>query len=301
MVKENLVDIFIEKLVKKNKLQKKYIRELELIGGVEKEELNNIIIFFTQYYNSRKYSIDYIVDAYLFVNNMVLEETYYFMLNDRYRYSTFEEVADIVYNDKEYMEKYMIGLSVSDYIWDNHMKMIKYFGKNIKQFEGDKYLEIGPGFGQYLIKAVESGVFKEYYACDVSETSVKGSNLYLKYMGFENRCLVECKDFFEYDSNMKFDCIVMGEVLEHVEKPLMMLKKIFELLSEKGIAFITVPVNAPAIDHITLFRDVDEVFELVKSAGFKIYDYSCSIAGDMELSKAIKKKRAVTVAMILKK
>ena len=91
----------------------------------------------------------------------------------------------------------------------------------------------------------------------------------------------------------------MGEVLEHVEKPLEMLEKIYELISEKGKAFITTVINAPTLDHIYLFRNIEEVLEIAKSAGFKVVDYFCSTAGDISIEKAIKKKQAINIAMIL--
>lgn len=297
---ENLVDLFVKKIIEKDELQKKYIENRDF-STQEKEEFHNVLKFFTEVYDGTGYDMDYIVDAYLFINNMVYEETYYFMVNGKYRNSTFKEVDAIVYNCKEYMEKHMIGLTISDYMWTNHIKMIRYFVNNLEMFQGDKYLEIGPGFGQYLIKAVLKGQFKEYFACDISPTSVKGSNQYLQYMNVADRCTVKCKDFFQYDSDEKFDCIVMGEVLEHVEQPLMMLQKIYDLLSESGNAFITTVINAPTIDHIFLFRTIEEVLGLMRKAKFYVVDYHCSTAGDIPLEKAVKKKAAITIAMILKK
>lgn len=296
----NLVDIFIEKLITKNELQKKYIKNWQL-SQQEIEDLNDVLKFFTDAYDGKNYDIEYIVDSYLFLNNMIMEETYYFVSNDKYRYSSFKEVDDIVYNNKEYMEKYMMGLAVSEYIWINHLKMIRYFENNSNSFFGDKYLEIGPGFGQYLSRAITKCDFKKYFACDVSQTSVEGSNQYLKYQGIQDKCIVEHKNFFDYDSSDKFDCIVMGEVLEHVEQPLEMLEKICSLLTENGKAFITTAINAPTLDHIYLFRSAQEVLDMAKKAGFHVVDYVCYAAGDIPLEKAIKKKQAISIAMILNK
>lgn len=295
----NLVDSFIETLITKNELQKKYIKNWHL-NQQELDELNILLNFFTEVYDGGSHGLEDIVDAYLFLNNMIMEETYYFVSNEKYRYSSFKEVDEIVYNNQEYMEKYMIGLAVSEYIWINHLKMIKYFENNNTMFFGDKYLEIGPGFGQYLSRAIAKCDFKKYFACDVSETSVKGSNQYLKYKGLD-KCTVEHKNFFDYDSSDKFDCIVMGEVLEHVEQPLEMLEKIYDLLAENGKAFITTAINAPTLDHIYLFRSAQDVLDMTKKVGFNVVDYVCYAAGDIPLEKAIKKKQAISIAMILSK
>lgn len=293
----DLMRTFIKKVSDKNGFQKKYLENWEATKS-EKEELNTILYFFKDKLN---YSIDAIAEAYLFINNMVMEETYYFIRNGKYRNSSFEEVNKIVYDNPEYMDKYMIGLSISDFIWINHIKMLRYFKENSKFFGGQRYLEIGPGFGQYLVKALSLCDFQAYDACDISKTSVDRSNKYLKYRGLSDKCTVEEKDFFQYNPNEKYDCIVMGEVLEHVEQPALMLKKIYELLNQNGKAFVTTVINAPAIDHITLFGNVEQVLALAKDARFKVIDYLCVSEGDIPLEKAIRRKNAINIAMILGK
>ncbi len=288
---------FITQVSKKNEFQKKYLENWKATDE-EKQELDTILHFFKEEF---QYDMDFITDAYLFINNMVMEETYYFARHGNYRNSTFEEVNKIVYDNPEYMEKYMMGLSISDYIWINHIKMLRYFEENNRILSGRRYLEIGPGFGQYLVKALTNCDFLEYHACDISETSVRRSNQYLRYRKLAQSCQVEKKDFYQYETNFKFDCIVMGEVLEHVERPQEMLEKIYDLLDETGKAFVTTVINAPAVDHIFLFRSIDEVLDMAKKIGFSIFDYMYATEGDIPLEKAVKRKQAINIAMILDK
>lgn len=295
--RNDLLYEFIQEVSDKNELQKKYLENWEA-SVEEKEELSTILQFFMK---ELRYDLDFIVESYLFINDMVAEETYYFVRNGKYRNSSFEEVNAIVYDNPDYMEKYMIGLSISDYIWINHIKMLRFFSDSLPQLGKGAYLEIGPGFGQYLVKAILSENFEKYKACDISKTSVNRSNKYLKYRGLEKYCVVEEMDFFQYNTDERFDCIVSGEVLEHIEQPLQMLKKIHELLTENGKAFVTTVINAPAIDHISLFKDIEQILDLAKEAGFKIADYLCVTEGDVPLDKAVKKKRAIDIAMILEK
>lgn len=91
------------------------------------------------------------------------------------------------------------------------------------------------------------------------------------------------------------------EVLEYVEEPLKMLKKINSLLSHGGKAFITTVINAPAIDHIYLFSTPEEVLDMAGEAGFTVCDYICATEGDASMEKARKKKMTVNIAMILGK
>lgn len=293
----DIIRDFIDTVSENDELQSKYLENWQATE-FEKNELRSMIKFFVE---ECSYNVEYVAEAYLFINHMVREETYYFIRNGKYRFSTFSEVDQLVYNNHEYMEKYMIGLTISDYIWINHIKMLRYFEDNYDIFYGKRYLEIGPGYGQYLIKALISCRFNEYCACDISKTSVDGCNKYLKYRGLSDKCNVIQKDFFEYDVHDKFDCIVMGEVLEHVEQPFLMLKKIYELLTKDGKAFISTVINAPTLDHIWLFSSIEEVLILIKKAGFKILDYMCATEGDISLEKARKRKQAINIAVIVKK
>ncbi len=241
------------------------------------------------------------VDAYLFLINMFKEETYYFVKNGEYRNHSYADVDQSVYANAEYMSKYMIGLGLSDYLMAPHLRMMRYLDEQFATLAGDEYLEIGPGGGQLLAKAIESGCFKHYTACDLSASSVQLSNQFLKYLGYEDKCQVQEKNFFDLPEEHPFDCIVMGEVLEHVEDPKAMLEKIARLLAADGKAYISTVINAPAIDHIYLFPTEESVLDLVKASGLEVVDYMCATAGNVPLERAVKRKTAIDIAMIVKR
>ena len=98
-----------------------------------------------------------------------------------------------------------------------------------------------------------------------------------------------------------YDGISLSEVLDHVEEPEKMLIKIYQLLRKEGRAYITTVINAPAKDHIYLFHTIEEVVGLVKKSGFKIDDYYCATANNTSVEKAIKRKRGINIALILRK
>ncbi len=306
-----LLQDFINIVSEGSSFQKAYLEEWSK-NAYYKKELELLLEF---YLNQCGYDLAFLAEAYNFINEMVMEETYYFIQNGTYRHSTFAEVNDRVYQNKEYMTKYMCGLTISDHIWHQHIEMLSYFEAFLGNASGDRYLEIGPGFGQYLLRAIEKDGFKRYLAVDLSEASVQGCKNFIKYRNkarketvqialeenMEGKYAVLQKNFFEFDAKEKFDCIVMGEVLEHVEEPLQMLEKISSLLTKDGTAFLTTVINAPAIDHIYLFSTIDEVLEMVKDAGLQVKDYICAVAGNMPLEQALRKKRAITIAMIAEK
>ncbi len=269
--------------------------------SMEQNELTNILVFLQKTLGQ---SLEYLADAYLFINQMVLEEQYYFVRHGKYRNTTFEEVNRQVYQNQEYMAKYMTGLPIADYLWAHHLELIRYFmGKLSELGIGENYLEIGPGFGQYLIRAVHSGQWNNYLAVDISPTSVRNCRSFLSNVGIgeKNNVSVEVQDFLHFSPQKKFDCIVCGEVMEHVEAPCKMLEKIHTLLSDGGCVFITTVMNSSTIDHIYLFSTRQEILELVQNAGFKVKDYICTTAKNMTVDKAEKKKMPVYIGLVLQK
>lgn len=294
-----LVDQFVNMVSEKNHFQKKYLKKWD-ITEVEKKDFECLLNF---YINQYHYTLEFLAESYLFLNTMMLEEQRYFLKHGDYRNHSFKEVNERVYQNQGYMERYMCGLSISDYLWIHHVKLIRYFKNCLDQFTGQSYLEIGPGFGQYLIKAIKENRFERYLAVDISPESVEKSRAYLQYCGIEceDRCKIVEKDFFEFASEVSFDCIVMGEVLEHVENPLEMLKRIYLLLNSGGSAFITTVINSPAVDHIYLFPTVNAVLDMVKEVGFDMEDFMCISAGDISIEKAEKIKWPINIGMVLKK
>jgi 2-polyprenyl-3-methyl-5-hydroxy-6-metoxy-1,4-benzoquinol methylase len=64
----------------------------------------------------------------------------------------------------------------------------------------------------------------------------------------------------------------MGEVLEHVEQPELFLRRIAELAADDAFIFITTCINAPAVDHIYLWRTTDELEDMIRDSGLSIVE-----------------------------
>ena len=118
-------DSFIEKVIERDVFQAKYLKDLKLTDEQKKE----FCVFLLFCEDMLCKSIDELVDAYMFLNRMCSEETKFFVENGRYRYSYVKDVENMVYNDSDYMEKYMLGLSLSQYLWKQHTQMYTFFGK----------------------------------------------------------------------------------------------------------------------------------------------------------------------------
>lgn len=83
---------------------------------------------------------------------------------------------------------------------------------------------------------------KEVYACDISENAINFLNKKIKEKNIKNIKikLQNLNDKLNYKENM-FDCVISGEVLEHLENPSKFLKEIKRILKNNGKLIITTP------------------------------------------------------------
>ncbi|GHV51639.1 SAM-dependent methyltransferase [Synergistales bacterium] len=268
----------------------------------ENNALKQLFDFLCSYF---KYDIRQIVDAYLALVDSLTEQQMNFMRTGKYQNSTFEEVEHY-YEDGKIMKNYVIGFAVSLYLWPHHMEVMRFYKKNIREGKGREgkgsYLEIGPGHGHLLVTAMGNSNFDSYTAVDISQTSVDTTASYVKYcLPGSNNYAVLRKNFFDFDSSEKFDALVMGEVLEHVEEPEKFLRKIRELAADDAFIYISTAVNAPQFDHIHHFHSVEEVEDMFTRCGLKVADKIYGIANGVSLDKAVKKKYAIVPAYVLSK
>jgi 2-polyprenyl-3-methyl-5-hydroxy-6-metoxy-1,4-benzoquinol methylase len=159
--------------------------------------------------------------------------------------------------------------------------------------DNDKtYFEIGPGHGEYMVTAMKLTNYKSYTAVDISASSVQLTHDYIKYSINETdkRYSVIQKNFFDYVDDVKYDTVVMGEVIEHVENPRMFLKKIHDIAKDDARIFITTACNAPEPDHIYQFNTLREVTDLIESEGFIIRNELAVNTNNIPLEIAEKKK-----------
>ncbi|MDI9256923.1 class I SAM-dependent methyltransferase [Flavobacterium sedimenticola] len=218
---------------------------------------------------SENKTLDFAVACYL---NMIADmnsETVAFFRTGKYSSTTFSEVNERVYANPEIMEYYMHGLLLSQFLWKHHYDSFRFFYENLPKYVDNtqNYLEIGAGHGLYLNKALS--VFDEktpFTVVDISQTSI---DLARKF-NTNNKVAFVVKDIFDFGDSDTFDFICMGEVLEHVEEPLKLLQKLRKMLTSGGTLFLTTPTNAPAIDHLYLFNNVQEIRDLITEAGFSI-------------------------------
>lgn len=213
------------------------------------------------------------IQCYDFIMKMQFREEIYFRKNGKYRYSTLEETRAHVYGNHEYMKRYMIGLGISNMLWQVHWRLLDFFCGQLKAIPAaDQYLEIGMGHGLQFTEAVNCGKFNTYTGVDISPASVLLTEQLVKYTKINADYHLSCMDFFELEPKKQYDFIVFGELLEHIDRPELFLNKIKTMLKADGMAYLSTCTNSPAIDHIYLFRNVQEIRNLLNDCGFGIVE-----------------------------
>jgi O-antigen biosynthesis protein len=127
------------------------------------------------------------------------------------------------------IEKYKYNIDLNE---NNASSIIL---KSIKN--GADILEIGTASGsmtQYLKENLNCKV----YGIEYNETDANIAKKYLQHLLIKN---VEEIDFQSEYQNITFDTIILADVLEHLQNPLNLLKKIKPLLKENGEILISIP------------------------------------------------------------
>ena len=289
-----------DEIIKLNPLQASFIQAS--IEGLTQEE-NDTFCNYLNYCSKIGISLIFLAQSYDLIVKDTFKEQIYFKRNKKYRFSKYSEVADSVYNSKQYMQKYMYGLAISAFLWPNHRAMHRYFLDVLPTNITGKYLEIGPGHGFYFVQSMKRTNFSHYTGVDISPISVALTKSILKENAtesYDNYEIIQ-SDFFSWSNENKFDFVVMAEVLEHVEQPQQFLNKIHNILTTGGEAFITTCINAPAIDHIYLYQCVDSLLSQIKESNFSITSQLVVPYDNLTLEQTMALSLPVNIALLIKK
>lgn len=265
-----IIEEIIEKIGLKNPEHASKL--LKNLAGLEDEIYPASEAFFQRYYaylaNEGK-TIDFGVDCYLHMCDDMIEQRHKFIETGKYTSTSFDEVENRVYGNDTIMTYHMHGLVLGQFLWFEQYERFKFFKENLKNYfpEQGKYLEIGGGHGLYMLGALD--ILPTDTVFDLVDISQSSINL-AKGIIDDSRVNFTLKNVFDIDDGEQYDFFTMGEVLEHLEDPIAILKKLANLIGPTGKGYITTPINSPMIDHIYLFNNENDIREVFDKAGLSI-------------------------------
>lgn len=226
-----------------------------------------------------------------------------FAKTGEYKSSDYDTVFKEVYSNAEVMQKYLDGLLLTYIAWPNHYRLLNWYrDAYLAKAPPGECLEIGPGHGWLALCQLRSHASNRFLGLDISPHSVAYSRGCLKAAGIDqSRWKV-----LEVDAQKgiaghekPFDRVVIAEVIEHLANPEVIVEAALKHSKPDALFFITTVVNLEAVDHIYLFRQLQEVRDFCeKKCGLKILDEL-----DMPLKMNLKdmKDEAYEVALVCRR
>lgn len=302
----NYLNKVIDSIYQKSPLQKKKLESyLASQPSSFHNEASMFISQYTGYLVSQDISFDYAIDAYLKMCKDMVKSQIYFMKTDKYPMENQDQAFEEVYNSKKEMQSYMVGLALSQYLWSTHYEMFNHLKDGLHKNKKNiyNYLEIGPGHGLFLKEAIKIiGDDCKYTAIDISEVSLDLTKSIISFFKLNNNDIVYINDdMVKIKNTDSYDFIVMGEVLEHVEEPEILLQKLNSLLHKDGQAFISTCVDCPTIDHVFHFKSVSEIQDMIIKSKFDIVSEKILPVEELPMDEIIKKKITINYSAIIKR
>lgn len=300
-MKDELLDIVFSKLPTQKKKIEGFFQEIPKM----EQDLELFLKTYENFFKREGITAKKLAEAYLQMLEQMMFCRKEFIYSGKYFVSNQENAFKNVYDNEEIMTNYMLALALSQFVWKHHYLVFNFYQDVIKGLNTkDSILEVGSGHGLFLLEILKSmDRNKIIDVVDISKSSIKMTGDIISAI---NKDFIEDIQFFtadinDYKTDKKYDFITMGEVIEHVDDPLTILKSLHTLLSENGKLFVTTCANCPALDHVYLFNNIEEIRALVEEAGFKT-DRELIVPSEDKSEKYMKKfKVDIIYAAVLKK
>ncbi len=119
-------------------------------------DLGRFLRRYEVFMNSEGISAEELVEAYLLMLEQMMMARLGFLKTGRYASSSQEESYRDVYSNSKLMRNYMLGLALSQFIWEHHYKIFKFYCEELPSLKNRKTaLEIGSGHGLFTLELLD--------------------------------------------------------------------------------------------------------------------------------------------------
>ena len=190
-----------------------------------------------------------------------------------YLNKSYSDVFNRVYNNSEFMEFYHWGVFVSTFAWEHHIKIYDLYRNSFLPClnpKGGYLLDLGSGSGIWSFLTTYFSPQWISQGIDISEKSVELSTKMALSSGLNTKVTFKTYDALKYKGDKKYNAAISCFLMEHLEKPQLLLQNMASNLETKGYAFITAALTAAEIDHISEFHRESEIVLMAEEAGFRV-------------------------------
>ena len=288
------VNLVIDKIAAKNPRHAQKLR-LDLKEWDQKaiDRFDRFYDRYEHYLDKEGLELDYGVDAYLQIIEKTLKERMRLSVGNR----LFSE-PQIAQTQEGEKEVHLNGMMFARFLWRQQFGLSRFYQESLPKFvKGPiRYLELCGDQWVWVEDTMDMIGWTGVY--DVMEFSEGTSEVAHEYMPGRPISFIE-GGLSQYQTDRKYDLIVLGQILGRMTNPSQTLLKIKSLLSEKGTIFFSATVNAPVRSRRG-FSSLHILKELIHEAGLSIEKDITIVSDDLPMDRVEPLKAAISYGAFLK-
>lgn len=248
---------------------------------------------------------DYLADTYIWYTKLLRIEEIHYAQNGAYRFDNYDEVYEKVYGRDDYMFNYVVGLGLTQPLWVNHYKIVRFFlDEFVPMIIAAKTgAEIGVGHGLFHSEAMRGAPELRTTLLDVSQTALEMTLRVIAATGLDparaTPVKADVQKVVPIDDGV-LDVLLMGELIEHLQDGEAVMRAMAAKMAPGGLCYFSTGANAPAEDHILLFTTSDEIRDFVRKCGWRIEKEAVFTLGGMSEKDANENKQTLNYCAVLK-
>jgi SAM-dependent methyltransferase len=253
----------------------------------------------------KDYDMKYLADNYLWYTKILKIEELHFAKEKKYRYENYDEVYKKVYGDDNYMFNYVNGLAITQIFWPNHYLVFRFF---IDEFcpliSASKFgAEVGVGHGLFHAEMLRNSLIESSTLIDVSDTALNMTEKMIKHSLKSRRPEIikfnnDIQKNIPIDDN-SLDVLLLGEIIEHISNVDFVLSGLSKKMKSNGKCYFSTAANGPAEDHILLFKNTEEIRNLLIKNNWTIKKELAITLNNIPLDKAEKEGENINYCAVL--
>lgn len=217
-----------------------------------------------------------IVDAFVLFSYNVNRAQLQYEVDGHYEHSSFQECYDACYNQEAFMDDYLWGIYLTNYLWVHHFEISLFYKDRFLSRIGSNthIVEIAPGHGGWGIWALDETPGASLKGFDISPQSITIAKSVANAAGVSDRSVYEERNALDLNQVKaeSADACICCFLVEHLEQPSQLFAVIAHLLKPGGIAFITGALTAAQVDHIFEFRYESELVEICEKNNLRVLE-----------------------------